>query len=220
MKFRNVRFKLMPMNLQFFAEDGSSGGGSGAGGSVEDTSVEGTETKENTPTVEELLAQLAQERANSAKYKNLSDKYSKEAADSKKQLREKMSAEDQEAAAKKEADEAKDNRIKELEERMAIIDNTSFWGGKSIGMDEALAKSTAEAEAKGDKDAFRKNIASHIEAIKKAAYNQALKDRPDIKAGSGEPGKDSLAEELARKVAKKNVSVDTNSLKNFMVGGF
>ena len=222
MKFKNMNRIFgnakMPMNLQFFAD--GEGGETPETADGEDAGGETPETKDNNPTYEQLVAQLAQERADKEKYKNLNDKSSREAAEYKKQLRTKLTAEEQEDIAKKEADEAKDARIKELEEKMAIIDNTSFWVGKSIGMDETLAKATAEAEAKGDKEAFRKNIEKHIKSIRDSAYQQALKDRPDIAAGHGTADKKSLAAELAVKSAKKNTTADTAILKNYIVGGF
>ena len=70
----------------------------------EPTTIQENETK--TPTVEELMAQLASERAEKEKYKNASDKASSEAAQYKKQLRSKQTAEEQEAEAKAEAEKS------------------------------------------------------------------------------------------------------------------
>lgn len=55
---------------------------------------------EKEPTVEELMAQLAQERAEKAKLKNNFDKTSSELASTKKQLKAKQTAEEQEEEAK------------------------------------------------------------------------------------------------------------------------
>ena len=52
--------------------------------------------EEKEPTVEELMTQLAQERANSAKLQNNYNKVSSEAANYKKQLKAKQTAEEQE----------------------------------------------------------------------------------------------------------------------------
>ena len=59
-------------------------------------------TDEKEPTVEELMAQLAQERANSAKLQNDYNKASSEAANYRKQLKAKQTAEEQEEEAKRE----------------------------------------------------------------------------------------------------------------------
>ena len=65
----------------------------------------------NTPTVEELMAQLATERAEKEKYKSASDKASSEAAKYKKELRSKQTAEEQEAEAKAEADKLREEEL-------------------------------------------------------------------------------------------------------------
>lgn len=206
--FGETKIKF-PINLQFFAEGDGDGGD---GGSNDNNDVGGDD---NAPSYEELAARLAQAEVEAEKYKNLNDKSSAEAADYKKQLRAKLSAEEQQNIAKKEADEAKDARIKELEEKMAVIDNAAFWGGKSIGMDESLAKATAEAEATGDKEAFRKNIAKHIKAIKDAAYQQALADRPDPHAGNGDTDKNAVAIEKAAASAKRMGGANEDILKHY-----
>ena len=214
---KHCRCKL-PMDIQFFADGGDGGSGDGAGGSDGDSGADGADSgdgDDNQPTYEELVAELARERAESQRQRNLKDTASKEAAEYKKQLRAKLTAEEKESIAKKEADEAKDARIKELEEKMEIVDNTAFWVGKSIGMDEKLAKATAEAEAKGDKEAFRRNIEKHIKSIQDSAYQQALKDRPDPAAGNGDADKNTLAMDKAKAAAKRMGGVDENILKHY-----
>lgn len=208
---------LMPFNLQFFAEGGSDGNGTDNG------TPAGTDnsTGDNKPNYDELMEQLAQAQtqiaqanATSERYKNSINDLTKKNGELTKQVRERMTADEQADIAKKEADEAKDARIKELEEKMAVIDNTSFWGGASIGMDEALAKSTAEAEALGDKEKFRANIVKHIKAIKENAIQQALKDRPDISAGNGDTS-NTVAEEKAKFLAKRQNGINQDILKNY-----
>ena len=116
--FGRARCK-MPMNLQLFAESSDSdGGGTGGSGDGRD----GGSESQNTPSVEELLAQLAQERATNAQNKAALDKALKEKGELTKNLRAKMSAEEQEAEAKKAADEAKDARIQELESKFRTMD--------------------------------------------------------------------------------------------------
>ena len=213
MKHRN----LMPFNLQFFAE-GSSDGNSADSGTLIGAD---NPTGENKPSYDELMEQLAQAQtqiaqanATSERYKNSINDLTKKNGELTKQVRERMTADEQADIAKKEADEAKDARIKELEEKMAVIDNTSFWGGASIGMDETLAKSTAEAEALGDKEKFRANIVKHIKTIKENAVQQALKDRPDISAGNGDTS-NTVAEEKAKSLAKRQNGINQDILKNY-----
>ena len=73
-------------------------------------------TDEKEPTVEELMAQLAQERANSAKLQNDYNKASSEAANYRKQLKAKQTAEEQEEEAKREAEEEHKKYVKGLED--------------------------------------------------------------------------------------------------------
>lgn len=209
---------LIPFNLQFFAEGGSDGNGT-EGGTPSGTD---NQTGDNKPTYDELMEQLAQAQtqiaqanATSERYKNSINDLTKKNGELTKQVRERMTADEQADIAKKEADEAKDARIKELEEKMAVIDNTSFWGGASIGMDEALAKATAEAEALGDKEKFRANIVKHIKTIKENATQQALKDRPDISAGNGDTDKNAAAKEAAQAAAKRAGTANQDILNHY-----
>ena len=73
--FNHARCK-MPMNIQFFAEPAGGDDGGGSEG------IEGKEGAEpgGTPTVDELMAQLAQERATNAQNKAALDKALKEKA--------------------------------------------------------------------------------------------------------------------------------------------
>lgn len=98
--------------------------------------------EEKEPTVEELMAQLAQERANNAKLKNSFDKTSSELANTKKQLREKQSAEEQEEEAKKEAEEEHKKYVKGLEDTIRMTNATNRY--LAIGMSAEMAKDTAK----------------------------------------------------------------------------
>lgn len=207
-----MKDNVAKMNLQFFADGGADGADTGAGVNGEGVNTGDPSAHDDSkPTYEELVAKLAKADAETQRQKNLTDKASKEAASYKKQL----SAEQQAKIEKEAAEKAKDDKIAELEQKMAIIDNTSFWGGKSIGMDEELAKATAEAEATGDKEKFRENIVKHIKAIRDSAYQQALKDRPDPAAGNGNADKNIAANEKAVASAKRMGGVNENILKQY-----
>ena len=89
--------------------------------------------EEKEPTVEELMAQLAQERANSAKLQNDYNKASSEAANYRKQLKAKQTAEEQEEEAKK---EARDEALAE---------------GRAEGLKEGRSEGLKEGKAEGVK---------------------------------------------------------------------
>ena len=139
-------------------------------------------------------------RANSEK-----NTASTEAANYKKQLRAKMSAEDQAAAAKAEADAQKDARIKELESKIQIRDYTERCMDADIGMDKVTAKEFAEALAGNDVEKAFKALGNHIYA-----------GRDDIRGGNGGE-KTSLALEKAKKMtSSRSGEVNQDVLKYYV----
>ena len=123
---------------------------------------------------------------NSAEVERLKTALSKsnsEAADYKKQLREKMSAE--EVKAKEDA-EKWDELIKE---RDALLREKTIAGHKAnyltLGYDEKLAAETAEAMANGELDKVFANQKKHIEAVEKKIRADVLKDTPKPEGGNG-----------------------------------
>ena len=211
--FGHARCKI-PLNLQFFAESAGDGGDGGSGGS--DLGESGEGSQENNPSVEELMAQLAQERAENAKNKNALDKALREKGELTKNLRAKMTAEEQEQEAKREAEEAKDAKIQELESKFRTMDYSKRYMG--IGMDEKTAESLSELTGElADADKFFSALGKFITASNKAAeenYRQELiKNNPDINAGSGGDTKNSLAEERAVSIGKRTAGANEDILK-------
>ena len=182
-----------------------------------ETETPKTETVENeTPTVEELLTKLAQKDADYAKLKNSFDTTSSELSTAKKQLKAKMSAEEQIEEEKRLADEAKDAEIKELKEKFRTMDYSKRYMG--IGMDEKTAESLSELTGElVDADKFFSALGKFITASNKAAeenYRQELiKNNPDINAGSGGDTKNSLAEERAVSIGKRTAGANEDILK-------
>src|SRR5699024_1494421 len=174
------------------------------------------ESAENTPSVDELMAELAKERAEKAKLKNSFDTASSELAATKKQLRTKMTAEEQIEEEKRLADEAKDAKIQELESKFRTMDYSKRYMG--IGMDEKTAESLSELTGElVDADKFFCALGKFITASNKAAeenYRQELiKNNPDINAGSGGDTKNSLAEERAVSIGKRTAGANEDILK-------
>lgn len=146
--------------------------------------AEQQQNEENTPTVEELMTQLAQERAEKAKLKNSFDRTSSELADTKKQLKARLTAEEQEAQAKKEADEEHKKYVTGLETKIRIVDATKRYMG--LGMTEELAEETAKAEVDGDVDKVTENMKKHQDALIKAKEAEWLASRPPVNTNNGE----------------------------------
>lgn len=185
----------------------------------QDTTTQGTQQnaseESNSTAYQELVSQLSEARAEAAKWKNANDKSSQEAASYKKQLRAKMTAEEQDAEAKAEAERLKDERIQEMATQLRIMDYSKRYMG--VGMDEKTAEVfaglTGELE---DVEKFFSNLDKFIQTKIKSAEEDSiqkfLKSRPDIKAGTGTV-ENSLALEKARELAKKNSGVNENILK-------
>lgn len=216
--FGRARCK-MPMNLQLFAESSDSdGGGTGGSGDGRD----GGSESQNTPSVEELLAQLAQERATNAQNKAALDKALKEKGELTKNLRAKMSAEEQEAEAKKAADEAKDARIQELESKFRTMDYSKRYMG--IGMDEKTAEVLSELTGElSDADKFfsalDKFMKSKIKSAGEDAIQELIKKNPEIKSGTGDSEKNALAKEKAKEAAHRQTGANMDILKHYISGG-
>lgn len=140
--------------------------------------------EEKEPTVEELMAQLAQERANSAKLQNNYNKVSSEAANYKKQLKAKQTAEEQEEEAKREAEEEHKKYVKGLEDTIKLTNATNRY--LALGMAADMAKDAAQAELDGDMEKVTENMSKFKEASIKEAEAEWLKSRPPVNAGQGE----------------------------------
>lgn len=116
--------------------------------------------------------------------KELLDKATSDAANWKKQLRERMSEEE---AAKAKAAEDMATVMAELEtlraDKAVSEFTTQFMG---IGYDEALAKNTAMALQKGDMSVLFKNHAKFVAEREKALKAELLKGTPTPPAGNGD----------------------------------
>lgn len=185
-----------------------------------ETETPNTETVENkTPTVEELLTKLAQKDADYAKLKNSFDTTSSELSTAKKQLKAKMTAEEQIEEEKRIADEAKDAEIKELKEKFRTMDYSKRYMG--IGMDEKTAESLSELTGDlPDVDKFFSALDKFVKAkIKTAGENavqELIKSNPDIKAGTGSADKTAWVGDVAKELAHQKTGVNTSNLERYM----
>ena len=162
---KNVTDRI-PLNLQLFAE--STGEATPEPQGTEPAAEPAPEPQgtESTPTVEELMAQLAAEKAENQKLQNKYNKASTEAAESKKALRAKQTAEEREAEEKAEAqrlaDEEKEAMRKELNHIKAVAAYKSISDEKQV---ETLIEAISESD--------HASIALIIEEIKTKAVKEA-----------------------------------------------
>ena len=136
--------------------------------------------------IEKALESIEMPTDNSAEIDRLKTALSKsnsEAADFKKQLREKMSAEELKA---KEDAEKWDELIKE---RDALLREKTVTSHKAkylaLGYDENLATETAEALANGELDKVFANQKKYNESVEKKILADALKGTPKPEGGKG-----------------------------------
>ena len=152
---------LMKLNLQLFADAGdggdagaagTDGGDAGAGdaGSA-DATGNGTDNAGNQPDAgtgdnvspEAQTAEIARLKAEIAKQKAALDKATHEAAENKRALKAKMTAEEIAAQEKAAAEEAQKQRIVELEKQVAKTSTVKTVMGK-LGLDEESAGNLAD----------------------------------------------------------------------------
>lgn len=139
--------------------------------------------KDNTPTVDDLMTELAKANAQIAKLKNSVDSTASEAARYKKALRERQSAEEIQNEEKQKAEEQQRQYIKDLETFKRKAEAKSRYALQ--GMSEDLATQAAEAEVAGDYDLLAKVHKQHTETIIKAKEQEWFKNRPDPIIGNG-----------------------------------
>lgn len=203
------------MNLQLFADPGNDGGSS-EGGEERNFS---DSLPEDTPTVEELMTQLAEERAKTARLQNEKDTASSEAASFKKQLRARMSANEQEEAEKKAREEAIEKELQELRNESRINKYSKRFMG--VGMDETsateLATLTGEiAEPEKFFSALDKFVKATIKKAGEDSVEALIKSDPSIKAGNGDGARESLAVRKAKELASGARTANQDILKNYM----
>ena len=139
-------------------------------------------------TLEQRLAALESYEMDEPDYsgyvsKEVFDKTASELANSKKQLREKMSAE--ELKAKEDAEKIEDL----TKERDALLREKTISAHKAnylaLGYDEKLANDTAEALANGELDKVFANQKKYNESVEKKIRADVLKETPKPEGGTG-----------------------------------
>ncbi len=131
--------------------------------------------------------------------KDTYDKTASELAKVKKELRERMSAEEAEKEKEKEEREELEEKYNKLLRDSEINKNKSKL--IAMGYDEALADETAIAMIDGDTEKVFANQKKHIEAVEKKAKTEALKDTPKPKSGGS--GDDVMTLDKFRKLSPR-----------------
>lgn len=136
--------------------------------------------------IENALKDIDLPTDNSAEIDRLKTALSKsnsEAADYKKQLREKMSADEIKAKEDAESREKLQSDYDALLRKVTLSENKAKL--LALGYDEALAEGTAEAMVDGDLDKVFANQKKHLDAVEKKIRADVLKDTPKPEGGKG-----------------------------------
>lgn len=129
--------------------------------------------------VETALESVTIPEDNSAEIERLKNALSKsnsEAAGYKKQLREKMTEDEQKKQREQEEREELQNKYDKLLRESVIAKNKAKL--VALGYDESLADETAEAMADGDSEKVFANQQKHLATFEKKVRAEALKDTP------------------------------------------
>jgi hypothetical protein len=121
------------------------------------------------------------ENAEIAKLKAALSKASSDAAEWKRQLREKQTADEREKAERAEQEQAMREELETLRKEKRVSDYTARC--VALNMDAELAAQTANALADGNMDSVFDCLKAFVEATKTRLNNEALNRQPGLSAG-------------------------------------
>lgn len=178
---------IIPFNLQFFAdvdpEPGSGDPNPQGGGDVGDPNQQGGDQE---VTLESLMAKIATLEADNAKLKNTNDKLCQSEGELRKQLRAKMTAEEQAKELEAQQKAEHEEYVSGLEKKIASIEATARY--IDMGFDPEKAAATAAAELDGDKETVNANIKAMMAAKEKKMEQELreklMKDMPIPQSGN------------------------------------
>ena len=143
---------------------------------VVETTVEKTE-----PAKAEPVKDAKPVNAEVDKLKAALSKANSEAAEYKRQLREKQSASEREAAERAEQEKAMRDELEMLRKEKAVTDYTNK--ALEVGFDAETAAQAANAMADGDINAVFDALRAFVEATKTRLENEALNRQPALSSG-------------------------------------
>lgn len=160
------------------------------------------ETKELKETLEQpaaepdYKAELAKAQAELERFKNAVTKANAEVSKVKKELADRMTAEEQAELARKEAEEARERELAELraEHRVSTYKDKFL----TAGYDAESAATMAKALPEGVPDTYFDAVRQHNESIKSNAMAEALKQQPKLTPGVVPQGADPELEAMLR----------------------
>ena len=190
-KGNSMKHNLIPMNLQFFADEG--GAESNSDSNTEPNNDQGkdkppVEQPKNDPpktdfTPQELNDKLQDAMVELAKVKRAQEKAASEAAEYKKKWKESLTIQEQANLEKAEEQAKRDEEFEAMKRKLAINDLVSEYMDRQFPKD--IAQKIAEARYEGDNATVNAIEKQMDEAKKKAWESEFLASRPDINIGGG-----------------------------------
>lgn len=185
---------LLPLNLQFFAEDG----GDEKTGAEDDGNAEPEKGDEPpSKSYEDALSEIAAAKAEAKKLKAERDAALKKSGEISKQLRAKMSEDELKAEQDAQAKEEHDAYVKELEGYKAK--NEALKRYVLQGMSTELAEKAAKAEIEGDMDELAAVQKEFTQGLIKAKEAEWKATRPRVNVGDDDDSSMTKEEILAIK---------------------
>jgi hypothetical protein len=169
---------------------------------LKDTYKEGM-TLEEIETALESITLPTDSSAEIDKLKTALSKSNSEAADFKRQLREKLSADELKAKEDAEKQEKLQHDYDELLKKVTVTENKAQL--LAIGYDDALATETAEAMVNGDIAKVFVNQKKHIDAVEKKVRSELTKGTP--KPNGGNSGVGITKEDFSKMTYSERVKV-------------
>lgn len=162
--------------------------------------------------VQELMQELAKERARSERLRRLLDKTCSEAAHFKRVLQDYQEGEQKRTGKEK----AKEEEIWRLQRELEAIKYSKEF--LKMGMREDKALETARSFLDKDEETFHENIALLVKEVRKDAQDEAIQKflsehHKEVHAGFGD-SEYSSAENIALKHVR-NIKVNENDLESF-----
>lgn len=206
--------ELLPINLQFFAEDVAEGAGESSGSTDNGETKPEPDEGEPSKSYEDALSEIAAAKAEAKKLKAERDAALKKSGEISKQLRAKMSEDELKAEQDAQAKEEYEAHVKELEQYKA--ENEALKRYRLQGMTDDLATKAAKAEIEGDMDALADVQKQHTQSLIKAKEAEWKASRPRVNVGDDEDSSMTKEEILAiqdrderTKAIAKNLSLFT-----------
>ena len=185
-KLNMKKERMLPINLQFFAENPDDGEHQEQQTEPESELKESETTNapdENVPDMKALNEQLQASLVEQAKQKRVIDKLTKELGDVTKKYRATLTEQELASQEKAEAEARKQEEYESMKKTLKVNELTENF--MDLGYEKVLAKEAATAQVDGDTEKLLSIQKKFQDKQRKQWEADFLKSRPEINAGAG-----------------------------------